>query len=166
MISVTAVNVNTDRIRRMIIVHTAAILCVKFCVLRVMGICPTIFGPYFWNVIHMSALSAGKEVPPEKAGSYIQFFQSMADILPCAQCGKHLRENLLILPPDMSDLFRWSVDIHNLVNSQLSKSEISYEKALRYWSARCTRTSDKDRMLMMIGVFVLLVALFLMFKKS
>lgn len=131
-----------------------------------MGICPTVFGPYFWSVIHMTALSAGKELPPDKAQAYLRFYESMPDVLPCAQCGKHLRENLVVLPPDSTDLFRWTVDLHNLVNSQLNKPEISYEKALRYWSTRCTKTSEKDRTIMVLGALVIITALFLLFKRK
>lgn len=131
-----------------------------------MGICPTVFGPYFWSVIHMTALSAGKELPDDKAQAYIRFYESMPDILPCAQCGKHLRENLDMLPPDTADLFRWTVDLHNLVNSQLNKPEIPYEKALRYWSTRCTKTSEKDRTIMVLVALVIITALFLLFKRT
>jgi hypothetical protein len=131
-----------------------------------MGICPTVFGPYFWSVIHMTAMSAGKDIPPEKAQAYIQFFESMPDILPCAQCGKHLRENLSSMPPDTSDLFRWSVDLHNLVNSQLNKPEVSYDKALRYWSTRCSKTSEKDMTIIALCIFVIIVILIFVFKKK
>ena len=131
-----------------------------------MGICPTVFGPYFWSVIHMTAMSAGKDLSPDKAQAYIQFFDSMPEILPCAQCGKHLRENLSVMPPDTTDLFRWSVDMHNLVNSQLNKPEVPYEKALRYWSTRCSKTSEKDRTIVVLCVLVIIIALFLIFKKK
>jgi hypothetical protein len=114
----------------------------------------------------MTALSAGKELPEDKAQAYIRFYESMPDILPCAQCGKHLRENLFMLPPDTADLFRWTVDLHNLVNSQLNKPEIPYEKALRYWSTRCTKTSEKDRTIMVLVALVIITALFLLFKRA
>ena len=112
---------------------------------------------------HMTALSAGTDVSPEKRDAYTKFFESMPEILPCAQCGKHLRENLQTLPVDTSDLFRWSVDMHNLVNSQLNKPEIPYEKAYRYWSSRCSKASDRDRMLIGLGLFIIvLIVLYIM----
>lgn len=131
-----------------------------------MGICPTVFGPYFWSVIHMTAMSAGKNIPPHKAQAYIRFFESMPDILPCAQCGKHLRENLIMIPPDPIDLFRWTVELHNLVNSQLNKPEVPYDKAFRYWSTRCSKTSEKDQTILAVCALVSLVVLFLLFKKK
>jgi hypothetical protein len=129
------------------------------------SICPTVFGNYFWTVIHMTALSAGSDISDEKRESYVKFFESMPDILPCAQCGKHLRENLQTIPIDTSDLFRWSVDIHNLVNTQLNKPEIAYEKAYRYWSTRCSKTSERDRMLIGIGVFLFVVFVLYMISR-
>lgn len=128
-----------------------------------MKICPTVFGPYFWSVVHMTALSAPDDLDPEKAQAYVRFFESLPDILPCAMCGRHLKENLMTMPVDTSDLFRWTVDIHNLVNEQINKPEVSYEQALGYWSTRCERRQDKDRMVMLVAgiavAFVLMIIL-------
>ena len=124
-----------------------------------MNICPTTFGPYFWSVIHMACLSAGRDVSDEKAGALTQIFDSMPSILPCKQCGKHLRENLALLPFDRSDPFRWSVELHNLVNSQLNKSEIEYDQALRYWSTKCSGGPSKQNW---IVAFLICVIVFLM----
>lgn len=128
-----------------------------------MKICPTVFGPYFWSVVHMTALSAPDDLDPEKAQAYVRFFESLPDILPCAMCGRHLKENLETMPVDTSDLFRWTVDIHNLVNEQINKPEVSYEQALGYWSTRCERRQDKDRMVLLVAgiavAFVLMIIL-------
>ena len=132
----------------------------------VMKICPTIFGPYFWSVVHMTALSAPSDMNPEKVQSYIRFFESLPDILPCVQCGKHLKENLTILPPDPTDMFRWSVDLHNLVNTQLNKPEIPYDKALTYWSSRCTRTPDRDRIVMIVGGVLLAFIIVILLSRT
>ena len=125
-----------------------------------MKICPTNFGPYFWSVIHMTALSAETIMTPEKREAYIRFFEAMPDILPCSQCGKHLKDNLVILPVDTDDMFRWSVDLHNLVNSQLNKPEIPYEKARAYWSSRCSRGPSRDKNALIVAV-VMIVLLFI-----
>lgn len=129
-----------------------------------MNICPTSFGPYFWTVIHMACLSAGKDVPDDKASALTQFFDSMPGVLPCRQCGKHLRENLQILPFDREDPFRWSVNLHNLVNSQLNKPEIDHDKAFRYWSARCS-SPQRIQWVTVILVALVLLLLFLYMKK-
>ena len=123
-----------------------------------MKICPTNFGPYFWSVIHMTALSASEGITEEKKQAYIRFFEAMPDVLPCAMCGKHLKDNLIVLPVDTEDMFRWSVELHNLVNSQLNKPEIPYERALAYWSARCSRGPTRENtMLMVAGAVIILL---------
>ena len=130
-----------------------------------MKICPTTFGPYFWSVIHMTALSANEGISPEKKEAYTRFFEAMPDVLPCSMCGKHLKDNLQLLPVDTDDMFRWSVDLHNLVNSQLNKPEVPYEKAYRYWSARCARgPDDKQRTVIVIcsAVLILLAIVYLL----
>jgi hypothetical protein len=128
-----------------------------------MKICPTVFGPYFWSVVHMTAMSAPDEFDSDKALAYVRFFESLPDILPCSMCGKHLKENLEILPVDTSDLFRWSVDLHNIVNSQINKPEIGYDQAYAYWSSRCERRQDKDRMMILVAciavAFILMIIL-------
>ena len=113
----------------------------------------------------MTALSA-QDVSDEKRQSYVKFFEAMPDILPCAQCGKHLKENLQILPVDTSDLFKWSVDLHNLVNSQLNKPEIPYEKAYRYWTARCSKGSERDRVMIVAAIIVAVCIIFMFSKRS
>jgi hypothetical protein len=110
----------------------------------------------------MTALSANEGLDPEKKEAYIRFFEAMPDVLPCSMCGKHLKENLKLLPVDTDDMFRWSIDLHNLVNSQLNKPEVPYEQAYRYWSARCARgPDDKQRTVLIVSVvLMILVALF------
>jgi len=124
-----------------------------------MKICPTTFGPYFWSVIHMTALSANEGISHEKKEAYIRFFEAMPDVLPCSMCGKHLKENLKLLPVDTDDMFRWSIDLHNLVNSQLNKPEVPYEQAYRYWSARCARGPDDKQRKVLIACAVILILL-------
>lgn len=103
----------------------------------------------------MTALSAPNDMSDEQAEKYIRFYNSLPDVLPCTVCGKHLRENLTLMPVDTKNLFRWSVDLHNLVNSQLNKPEIPYDKALSYWSSRCARKTDQHR----IGMFIAAVVI-------
>jgi hypothetical protein len=105
----------------------------------------------------MACLSAGENISDEKADAMIQFFDSMPDILPCRQCGKHLRENLTLLPFSRDDPFRWSVDLHNMVNSQLNKPEIEYDAALRYWSTKCAGGPSKQNWLVIVLAVIIIV---------
>lgn len=53
--------------------------------------------------------------------------------LPCGDCRKHSREWVKANPPT-SDLFAWSVDWHNAVNTRLGKATMTVEAARPRWS--------------------------------
>lgn len=110
-----------------------------------MGIQPAVFGPYIWAAIHLICLGAPKEIDANLQQKYKAFFELLPSVLPCRNCGKHLAENLQKLPIDSSlntsyDLFIWSVKLHNLVNSQLNKKQITEDEARKFWSSapKCT----------------------------
>ena len=117
-----------------------------------MGIHPHIFGPYIWAAIHLICLGAPKELDSTLQQKYKAFFELLPSVLPCRNCGKHLAENLQKLPIDnsltnSSDLFLWSVKLHNLVNSQLNKKQISDDEARKFWSSapKCTLVTTIGR---------------------
>jgi hypothetical protein len=105
-----------------------------------MGMNPDYWGPYFWAVIHLVCLGAPSQFDADDQIGYKQFFSSLPSVLPCPACAMHLQQNLQTLPIEQGlaegnkSLFRWSVDLHNTVNKQNEKPEMSYEDALKLWS--------------------------------
>jgi hypothetical protein len=103
-----------------------------------MGISPNIFGPYLWASIHLICLGAPKVLTEEQKKNYLDFFNKLPFVMPCTICGRHLFDNLSKYQPDVSSgstsLFKWSVDLHNLVNSQLGKKQMKYEDAQALWT--------------------------------
>ena len=104
-----------------------------------MGIQPKIFGPFMWATIHYICLAAPENLNDSQKSAYKHFFTVLPFVMPCQTCGVHLLENYKTLPIDNSlstkeDLFKWSVDLHNIVNKQLGKSEISVEDARIRWT--------------------------------
>ena len=114
---------------------------------------PEVFGPHFWATIHLSALhSSDKE-------QYSRFIESLAPIIPCKQCSEHFQENI-IKHPIHDDLFKWSVEIHNIVNKQTHKPEILYNDAYVYWcSYEPKRTNVLVVLLMILGILSFLCVL-------
>ena len=99
-----------------------------------MGYNPNKWGRQAWHFIHMVALS----YPPEEVltedikEKYYKFFESLGYTLPCPYCSLHFREKFKKNPPPMNnreELFRWTVDMHNAVNKDNRKKEISYDEA-------------------------------------
>lgn len=104
-----------------------------------MGIDPNHFGPYFWTTIHFICLGASDNLTSEQKHGFIQFFNNLHYVIPCSSCGQHLRENIEKIKPiedvlnSSHELFKWSVDLHNIVNDMLSKPRMSYEDAYKFW---------------------------------
>ena len=97
-----------------------------------MGFSPNYWGRQAWHFIHMVALSFPDEPTQEEKDRYYKFYESLGYTLPCETCSKHYREKFQKNPPNMENsekLFRWTVDIHNSVNADNGKKQISYEKA-------------------------------------
>jgi hypothetical protein len=105
-----------------------------------MGIHPTIFGPYVWAAIHLICLGAPKHLDEHQKTAYKKFFMLLPSVIPCRNCGNHLQENLQHVPIDdflnsNTDLFTWSVKLHNIVNLQLHKPQLSEIEAETFWSS-------------------------------
>lgn len=105
-----------------------------------MGIAPDVWGPHVWAAIHLICLGAPESFTGSDTSGYRAFFTNLPAILPCEKCQEHLRQNLkeisieAALSGGRESLFRWSVQLHNKVNSQLGKRVIPYEEAKEFWT--------------------------------
>jgi hypothetical protein len=63
--------------------------------------------------------------------SLVVFVEGYKAIIPCISCRQHFEKVLEENPvPEAGDYFKWSVDVHNIVNIRLGKTQLSYEDAL------------------------------------
>jgi hypothetical protein len=98
-----------------------------------MGISPEFWGKHGWHFIHSIALAYPDEPTEEQINKYMAFFNSLHEVLPCPICGYHFKENMAVVPIRLSnktELFNWTVDMHNEVNKQNGKKVLTYEEAL------------------------------------
>jgi hypothetical protein len=116
---------------------------------------PKEFGPHYWAVIHMACLNRG----PDHASELLKFVHALPGILPCLNCTEHLEKNLVDLPFDPKDPFRWSVNLHNTVNKQLGKPVISYEQALQHWNGTCKPKKSYMKLIILVILFILYLLL-------
>ena len=64
-------------------------------------------------------------------------FTVIGDVLPCNDCRKHYKEMIKDNPPvlvDRNSIFKWTVDIHNKVNTRLNKKIITLKEAYDIWT--------------------------------
>lgn len=118
---------------------------------------PYIFGPPFWTVIHLICFNLGKDISDEKASDISKFIETLPGVLPCIDCAEHLKSNLVMLPFDKSDPFGWSVQLHNLVNSQLGKPTYDYKTAYEYWQAKCTSPKKHNTVIVIVILIIFFV---------
>jgi len=88
------------------------------------GLLPTCWGSATWFTIHSIAYTY---IPNESnKEKYFSFFENLGYVLPCDECKIHYRQNFnadgLKTALESNDtFFRWTYDLHNLVNKQTGK---------------------------------------------
>jgi Erv1 / Alr family len=127
-----------------------------------MGVAPEIWGPNLWGTLHLLCL-AGTITP--------NFVQEFATVIPCPMCAGHFADVLKENPfPDSDDslvLFRWSVHVHNLVNSRLGKPMFSPEQAMERWMTMSqVQTSSSQFDFKIVVIILLVLALVFMLLRS
>lgn len=100
---------------------------------------PDIWGKHFWYTIHFIALDYPEKPSNEDKRDFQTFFENLHKVIPCYKCSvnyiKHLKER----PLENGDLennetlFKWTVDIHNIVNRDLKKKQMPYDDAWRLY---------------------------------
>jgi len=99
------------------------------------------WGPYFWGVLHISALTGPTNITPQFLDAFMSMIMVYMVILPCPACRHHFAQLLAELPPLTGiqtnlELFAWTVEAHNRVNERIHKPIVSVEEAYRYWMDR------------------------------
>jgi hypothetical protein len=102
-----------------------------------MNLPPTVWGPFFWLTIHITALAYPTKPSYTDKRAAKQFFESLANLLPCPVCREHYKQHLTKLPllphlDNRKDLFKWTVDLHNSVNATQGKPQWTVEEAINY----------------------------------
>lgn len=95
------------------------------------GMSPSVWGPIFWNTMHIVSLGYSHAPTQEEKASAIAFYKSLVHMIPCPICKTHYSQFLQDIPVEKAvtnrnDLIQWVFDLHNKVNVQLGKPEITF----------------------------------------
>lgn len=149
------------------------------------------WGPSFWSTMEFVCFNYPAQPTEQQKTQTLQFFQSIARVLPCESCKTHFIELIKKYPPTLSNrdqLSRWIVDMHNHVNQRLGKPIMDYKTILAKYenlnastckSSECpmhvAQGSDNDktcsnasRYIYIIGIpclVLILLLVFLIYKK-
>jgi hypothetical protein len=97
---------------------------------------PESWGPHAWKFIHIVALAYPVKPTLEDKQNYKRFYTTIGDIIPCAHCREHYKENLVKNPitddilMSRKKLLNWTIDIHNEVNKLTGKNTYDYDTAV------------------------------------
>lgn len=99
---------------------------------------PAVWGPFFWHTIHIVALAYPSEPSYAHKRAAKEFFESLVHLIPCPICRDHYQKHLQKFPltPHLdrrADLFKWTVVLHNEVNTSLGKPTVSELEALTFY---------------------------------
>ena len=99
---------------------------------------PSVWGPFFWHTMHITALSYPSNPSYAVKRAAKDFFESIAHLIPCPKCREHYTIHLQKFPisPHLDrreDLFRWTVNLHNEVNKSLDKPIISEKESIQFY---------------------------------
>ena len=100
---------------------------------------PSVWGPFFWHTIHISALGYPQKPSYGQKKAAKEFFEALAFLIPCPVCRDHYSKFLQETPISPSldrreDLFKWTVDLHNAVNKQLGKPRVTEADSIAFYS--------------------------------
>jgi hypothetical protein len=127
-----------------------------------MHIPPTKWGPHFWTTLHIACLACADYK------SLVEFVEGYVYIIPCLSCRQHFEKVLEENPvPEAGDYFKWSVDVHNIVNVRLGKPEISYENALANLVAndQLQVKPEFDFKILIIILLVIIISILILNRK-
>lgn len=108
---------------------------------------PKIWGKYLWTSIHIIALGYPDSPTPDDKQNYKQFYINLWKVIPCFKCAQNYQRHLDELPIDGQlsnnmSLFKWTVDMHNIVNKELGKRQWTHDEALEKFK-RIARGEDE-----------------------
>ena len=127
---------------------------------------PDIWGKHFWYTIHFIALDFPEKPNNEDKRDFQTFFENLHKVIPCYKCSINYVKHLKDRPLENNDLennetlFRWTVDIHNIVNKNLKKRQMSYDDAWKLYEN--FNDGEKKNTWLIFLVFVLLFIITLM----
>jgi len=103
-----------------------------------MHIPPETWGPFFWHTFHITALGYPSDPSYAHKKAAKEFFESLKFLIPCPICRDHYEQHLAKYPitPHLdrrSDLFKWTVLLHNEVNKMLEKRIYTENEVLIYY---------------------------------
>lgn len=97
---------------------------------------PQIWGEVGWDFFHFVTLGYPENPTNEDKKNYYQYFHHLKYVLPCFKCRTNMENHLKKYPltdevlSSRTNLVKWGIDFHNIVNYYTGKPILSYQEAI------------------------------------
>ena len=97
---------------------------------------PEKWGRYAWTFLHAVTIEYPENPTKTDKLNYYNYFNSLPKVLPCDNCKINLDKHMASLPLTdnnlscRANLIKWGIDLHNIVNKDTGKPQVSYNDAL------------------------------------
>ena len=130
----------------------------------------TVWGPKLWFVMHTFAYSYPDNPSKDEQYAMEQFFNNLKYTIPCNICRNHYKDILEKTPVSKylscrDELFKFTVDVHNVVNKSLGKPIYSYDDALKDHLSKYKPTEPKTHNTYMLMFFIALFIFICIYLK-
>ncbi len=136
---------------------------------RVIELPPNIWGPIFWNTIHI--ITIAYPVNPDDATQQAakNFFLSLQYLLPCPICKEHYKKHLEQYPPivtSQKEIINYAFELHNRVNKDLGKRQISFQEFMHHIQSLSEPPFfNNNNILLVFALISTIVISFYIYKK-
>ena len=147
-----------------------------------MNLNPNVWGPHGWFFIDSIVLSLPNILSYEQKNIYKNFFTSLQDVLPCAACREHYKQNLIEFPltdailSKKENMIKWILNIHNNVRKKdEKKTPISIKQFFEYYNKQYDENYNKNKnknknnkecnLKYYISIIIILILILIIFYK-
>ena len=107
---------------------------------------PNVWGPFFWHTMHIIAMSYPTNPTHAQKRAAKEFYESLTQLIPCPMCREHYTQHLQKHPitpflDRREDLFKWTITVHNEVNTLLGKPRMLETEVIQYYK----RIGERNR---------------------
>ena len=98
---------------------------------------PAVWGPHGWKFIHYVTLGYPNNPDNNDKQNYLNFFESLKNVIPCSICGNHFKEHMKAFPltdnilSNKKKFIEWGINMHNLVNEINDKRIFTFEEGFK-----------------------------------
>ena len=130
-----------------------------------------LWGPHLWKFMHYLTLSYQDNPSEEEQNKFKNFFMMIGQYLPCEKCIYNYNDHIVKLPltdsilQSRDSLIKWLFNLHNIVNKDTGKSELTFDKFLEIYIENKDITPSPFKYMSLIILSIILLILFIIYKK-